>query len=108
MMGVLNTDEHLGFVRVRYLFAQNCELLKEVYGSRVLPSLRPLNVSFSHWRPEFNRRVVHVGFVVDKSAIKQFFRKYFGFVLPIIIRRMFHIRISSGAYTLDTIHEVRP
>jgi hypothetical protein len=74
MMGFCeHSDEHLGFVRVRHLFTYNCKLLKEDYDSRVMASLRPLDASLSPWRPEFNRRVVYVGFVINKVAIKQVF-----------------------------------
>jgi hypothetical protein len=72
MMGCYeHSAEHLGFKRVRDLFSSTCELLKEDYGSRVVPSLKLLDAAFSPWRPEFSCEVVHVGFVVDEGALRQ-------------------------------------
>jgi len=41
-------------------------------GSTSIPSVSWLDSSFLPNRPRFNRRPVHVGFVVDKVALGQF------------------------------------
>jgi len=51
-----------------------------------------LGTGFSTWRPWFNLRAVHVGFVVYEVARSKFLKKkrkfpsYFGFALPVIIK----------------------
>jgi hypothetical protein len=50
-----------------------------------MPWLRWLVAGLSPWGPEFVPRSIHVGFVVDKVALGQFFSEFFGFPLVIII-----------------------
>jgi hypothetical protein len=45
-----------------------------------VPELRRLIAGFPQRRPKFEPRSGHVGFVVDKVALRQFFSEYFGFL----------------------------
>jgi hypothetical protein len=52
---------------------------------RVLPQLRRLVAGFPRRWPGFKPRSGHVGFVVDKVALRQVSSGYFCFPLPIVI-----------------------
>jgi hypothetical protein len=49
---------------------------------------------FSPWTAEFNSRLVHAGYAVDKVGQGGIIVKYFGFPLPIIILQVLHTHLS--------------
>jgi hypothetical protein len=60
-----------------------------------VPYLKRLVAGFPLRRPGFDPRSGHVGFVVDKAALGQFFSKYFGFPFQFSIHPLLHISSSS-------------
>jgi hypothetical protein len=68
--------------------------------------------SFIHrlplWRPGLEPRSGHMGFVVDKVALRQVFSEYFGFPCQFLFHRLLHNpHQSSGAGTVgQTVIEV--
>jgi hypothetical protein len=68
-----------------YLMKNNFSIQRINCLSRAVPWLRRLVAGLSPRRPGFNPESVHVGFVVDKVALRQvfFFSEYFGFPLSI-------------------------
>jgi hypothetical protein len=68
-----------------------------------VPQLRRLLAGFTLRRPGFDPESGHMGFVVDKVALKQVFSEYFGFSCQFSFRKMLHTHLSSGA---GTIHQL--
>jgi hypothetical protein len=70
----------------------------------VVPQLRRLVAGFPPWRPGFDHRSGHVGFVVDKVALRQVFSEYFGFSCQFLFHRPLHTHyLSSGAGTIGQL-----
>jgi hypothetical protein len=66
---------------------------------QVMPLLRPLFASLSPQKPGFNTRPIHVGFVVDKLVVRQFFSECFHLPLSIWFHRcstLIHSAITDG------------
>jgi hypothetical protein len=59
-------------------------------------------VVFPPWRPGFEPRSGHVGFVVGKVALGQVFSEYFGFLRQSSFHQFLHNHhhLSSGACTI--------
>jgi hypothetical protein len=55
------------------------------------------------WRPRFDPRTGHVGFVVDKVEMEQVFSKYFSFLFQLSFHQMLHTHLSSGAGTIGQL-----
>jgi hypothetical protein len=54
-------------------FVVSMEILVPVKCFRVVPYLKLIVARFGLWRPRFNPREGHVGFVKDKVALSRFF-----------------------------------
>jgi hypothetical protein len=67
--------------------------------------LRRLVAGFPPWRPGFEPRSGHVGFVVGKVALGQVFSEYFDFPCQFLFHRLLHIHhhLSSGAGTIGQL-----
>jgi hypothetical protein len=67
-----------------------------------MPQIRQLVVGFPPLRPGFEHGSGHVGFVVDRVALRQVFSDYFGFPCQFVFHRLLHNHhhLSSGAGTL--------
>ena len=51
----------------------------------------------SRWRPEFNPKAVHVGYVEDKVILEQVFHRVFRFslvILPVFLTHHLHVAVS--------------
>jgi hypothetical protein len=70
-----------------------------------VPQLRQLVFGFPPWRPGFEPKSGHVGFVVDKVALGQVFCEYVGFPCQFLFHRLLHIHhhLSSGAGTIGQL-----
>jgi hypothetical protein len=76
---------------------------KEIYGGKLVAGFPP-------WRPRFDPRSFHVGFVVDKVTLGQVFSKYFGFPCQFSLHWLLHIyhHLSSGTGTIgQTVADVQ-
>jgi hypothetical protein len=62
-----------------------------------VPQLKGLVAGFSSHRPGCDRRVVHLGFMVDKVALGQVFHRSFPFILPIVTLQVNHVHRSFAA-----------
>jgi hypothetical protein len=66
--------------------------------------LRLLVTGFPQWRPGFEPKSVHVGFVVDKGAPRQVFSEYFRFSYQFEFHRLLHTdHLSSVASTIGEL-----
>jgi hypothetical protein len=67
--------------------------------------LRRLVAGFPTWRPKFEPKTSHVGFVVDKVALGQVFSEHFCFFCQFSFHRLLHIHIHlpSGADTIGQL-----
>jgi hypothetical protein len=68
-------------------------------GLKAAPELRRLVAGFPPWRPRFESRSAHVGFVVEKVALGQVLSEYFGFHFHKLLHNRHHL--SSEAGTID-------
>jgi hypothetical protein len=57
---------------------------------KTMPQLRQLVASFPPRQPRFEPGPGHVGFVVDKAALRQVFSKYFGFPCQCTFHQSLH------------------
>jgi hypothetical protein len=55
-----------------------------------VPQLRRLLAGFPSLRPEFNPRLIHVGFVVDRMALRQVFSEHFVFPYQFLFHKLLH------------------
>ena len=55
---------------------------------------KAISASLSPWRPEFSRRAVHIGFLVDKLALAMVSLHVLGLSPVNTIPPMFHTHIS--------------
>jgi hypothetical protein len=70
----------------------------------VMAVLRWLVAGFPSQKPGFEPRSGHVGFVMDKVALRQVFSEYFGFPCQFSFHRLLHIHhLSSGAGTIGQL-----
>jgi hypothetical protein len=67
--------------------------------SKAVPELKRLVAGFPPRWPGFESRSGHVGFVVDKVALRQVFSEYFGFPCQFAFHRLLH-NLSIGAGTI--------
>jgi hypothetical protein len=65
-----------------------------------VPYLRRLVAGFPPWPPGFDTRSCHVGFVVDKVALRQVFSDYFSFPCQFSYHLMPYTHPASGAGTM--------
>jgi hypothetical protein len=66
--------------------------------------LTRLVAAFPPWRPGFDHRSGHVGFVVGKVALGQVSSESFGFLCQFSFHRLFHTHhLSSGVGTIGQI-----
>jgi hypothetical protein len=69
-----------------------------------VPQLRRLFVGSPPRRPGFEHRSGHVGFVLDRAALRQISSEYFGFPCQFSFQRLLHIHeLSSGAGTIGQL-----
>jgi hypothetical protein len=79
-------------------------LLHEMGLYVAVPQLRRSVAGFPQWRPGFEPRSGHVGFMIDKIALGQVFSEVLRLPLPFSFHRLlqFH-HLSSGAGTIGQL-----